>query len=57
MDLVGMVVAFGLASLGVAGVVALTRPIDNWRRVATRLAVLGAVLVLGVVVVRAIGLA
>jgi len=56
MDLVGIAVIFGLASLGIAGVVALTRPIENWRRVAMRLAVLGAALLVVVVVVRAIGL-
>jgi hypothetical protein len=55
MDLLfGMVMVTGLACLGIAGVVALSRPIDNWRAVATRLAVLGVVLSAGILIVRAI---
>jgi hypothetical protein len=54
MDLFGITVVTGLACLGIAGVVALSRPIDNWRQVATRLAVLGLVLTIGMVIGRAI---
>jgi hypothetical protein len=54
MDLFGITVVTGQACLAIAGVVALSRPIDNCRQVATRLAVLGVVLALGMVIARAI---
>jgi hypothetical protein len=48
-----ILVITGLACLGIAGVVALTRPIDDWRGVATRMAGLGAVLTVGSLIARA----
>jgi hypothetical protein len=51
----GITVVTGLAALAIAGVVALTKPIDNSEGVATRLAVLGGALVLGTALVQAMG--
>jgi len=54
MDLYGIPIVVGLASLAIAGVIALTRPFDTWRQVAIRLAVVGAILVVGTGLLRAI---
>jgi hypothetical protein len=52
--LFGTLEIVGLACLAIAGIVALTKPIENWRPVALRLAVLGAVLMVGGLIIRAI---
>jgi hypothetical protein len=54
MDLFGITIGAGLACLAIAGIVALSRPIDNWRPVAIRIASVGAVLALGGAILRAI---
>jgi hypothetical protein len=54
MDLFGITIVIGLAALAIAGIVALSRPIDNWRAVSIRIASVGAVLALGGAILRAI---
>ena len=54
MDLFGITIAVGVAALAIAGIVAVSRPIDNWRPVAIRIASVGAVLALGGAILRAI---
>jgi hypothetical protein len=48
----GITIVTGLACLAIAGLVALTKPIDNSDGIATRLAVLGGALVLGTALVQ-----
>jgi len=51
MDLYGIPIVVGLATLAIAGVLALTHPFENWRQVSMRLlAVGGAILVAGLIV-------
>jgi len=54
MDLYSIPIVIGLASVAIAGIVALTRPFETWRRVAIRLLVLGAILVIGTALLRVI---
>jgi hypothetical protein len=54
MDLYAIPIVVGVACFAIAGVVALTRPFDTWRQVAIRLTVLGAILVVGTALLRAI---
>jgi hypothetical protein len=54
MDVFGAVVVVGVACLVLAGIVALVRPFDRWRSVATRLSGLGIILVIGSLLVRAL---
>jgi hypothetical protein len=54
MDLFGIPIVIGLASVAIAGIVALTRPFETWRQVAIRLLVLGAILVIGTALLRAL---
>jgi hypothetical protein len=53
-DVFAMTIAIGIVCIIIAAVVAVSRPIENWRNVAVRLAVLGAVLAVGTAIVRAI---
>jgi hypothetical protein len=54
MDVFAYVFIVGLACLGIAGIVALTRPFEQWKSVAVRMTSLGVVLTVGSLVVRAI---
>jgi hypothetical protein len=53
-DLFGAIAVVGVACFAMAGVVALVQPINNSRRVATRLAVLGLIFTVGALIARAI---
>jgi hypothetical protein len=54
MDLYGIPIVIGLATLAIAGVLALTHPFENWRQVALRLLAVGGAMVVAGVIVKAI---
>jgi hypothetical protein len=54
MDLFGITIAVGVAALAIAGIVAVSQPIDNSRQVATRIALVGVALVVVGGILRAI---
>ncbi|MBV9581998.1 MAG: hypothetical protein JO057_25740 [Chloroflexi bacterium] len=45
MDVFAVAAVTGVACLAMAGVVALTRPIERWRTIAMRLTTLGGILI------------
>jgi hypothetical protein len=54
MDLYGIVLIVGVACLGIAAIVAGVRPFEQWKSVAVRMASMGAVLVIGGLIWRAL---
>jgi hypothetical protein len=54
MDWYGIVLVVGVACLGIAAIVAAVRPFEQWKSTAIRMAVLGAVLVIGGLIWRAL---
>jgi hypothetical protein len=54
MDLYGIVLVAGVACLVIAGIVAGVRPFEHWKGVAIRMSSLGAVLVIGGLIWRAL---